>query len=205
MGLKNKTTVFYASFAILALIAISGCSSVKVKRTDVAQKTDLSGSWNDTDSRLVAEEMVKECLAKPWLAQLAVKSGAQPTVIVGTVINKTYEHIDAGTFVKNLEKSLLDSGLVKFVAAKQERQEIREERADQQTNASPETVKPFQKETGADFMLQGTISSIKDEVRGKYVIYYQVSLELVNMATNEKTWIGQKEIKKIVSRSAFGL
>jgi uncharacterized protein (TIGR02722 family) len=205
MSPKYRMT-FYSILCLgLALHLLPGCASVKVKRTDVSKKTDISGSWNDTDSRLVAQEMIKDSLASPWISAFQAKNNTQPTVIVGTVINKTSEHIDAGTFVKNLEKNLLDSGSVKFVAAKQERRDIREERADQQTNASRETAKPLRQETGADFMLQGTISSIKDEVKGRYAIYYQINLELVNLATNEKAWIGQKEIKKIISRSAFGL
>jgi uncharacterized protein (TIGR02722 family) len=201
----NKKCIVFVGLVLLTWGGFAGCASVKVTRTDVAKKTDLSGSWNDTDSRLVAEEMIKDCLAKPWLQTFTAKKNTQPTVIVGTVINKTSEHINADTFVSDLETNLLNSGAVKFVAAKEERLEIRGERLDQQFNASKETAKPNQQETGADFMLQGTINSIKDEIKGKYAIYYQVQLELVNLTTNEKTWIGSKKIKKIVSRSAFGL
>jgi hypothetical protein len=71
--------------------------------------------------------------------------------------------------------------------------------------SSPETAKAFRKETGADYMLQGRITSIKDEIKGKYVIFYQTDLELIDLETNEKVWMAQKEIKKIVTRSAFGL
>lgn len=205
MKRNKKITVIFILFAVLSLGALWGCASVKVTRTDVTRKTDLSGSWNDTDSRLVAEEMIKDCLARPWLATFTAKNNAQPTVIVGTVTNKTSEHINADTFVSDLETNLLNSEAVKFVAAKEKRLEIRGERLDQQFNAGRETAKPNRRETGADFMLQGTISSIKDEIKGKYAIYYQVQMELVHLTTNEKAWIGSKKIKKIVSRSAFGL
>ena len=76
--------------------------------------------------------------------------------------------------------------------------------ATQAENASRITLKPRKEETGADFMLQGSINSVKDEISGKYVILYQVNLELVDLTTNEKAWIGQKEIKKVVSRRSFG-
>src|SRR5437867_7383489 len=44
------------------LLASAGCASTTVTRVDTASVTDLSGHWNDADSRLVAEEMVKEAL-----------------------------------------------------------------------------------------------------------------------------------------------
>ncbi len=190
-------------FVVIPLL--SACTSVKVTRTEVAKRVDLSGRWNDTDSRLVAEEMIKDCLARAWINEFNKKTGTSPYVIVGTLMNRSSEHIDAQIFIKDLEANLLNSGKVKFVAAKEPRQELRDERADQSRFSSKETVKPFGKEIGADFMLQGMINSVKDELKGKYVILYQVNLELINLETNEKVWISQKEIKKIVTRSSFGL
>lgn len=199
----KKFVIFVGVISAVGLIF--GCSSIKVKRTKIEKTVDLSGRWNDTDSRLVSEEMIKDCLARPWLNDFNIKQGKTPVVIIGTVMNRTDEHIDSRLFTSNLEKNLINSGKVKFVAAKEERQEVRDERQEQQSFSSQETAKPLAKETGADFMVQGSIHSIKDEIKGKYVILYQVNLELIDLASNEKVWIGQKEIKKIVSRSAFGL
>lgn len=200
-----KSVSLVCLLLIVAVSVFSGCSSTKVVRTDIEKKVDLSGLWNDTDSRLVSEEMIKDCLSRAWLNDFNIKAGKTPVVIVGTVVNRSSEHINTHVFTTDLERSLINSGKVKFVAAKQEREDIREERIDQAQNATTETAKPAQKETGADFMVQGSINTIKDEIKGKYVILYQVNLELINMANNEKGWIGQKEIKKVVSRRAFGL
>lgn len=192
--------------AVLVLSFISGCASVKVTRTEVDKTVDLSGSWNDTDSRLVAENMVKDSLARPWVSVFQQKNGRAPTVIVGTILNKSSEHIDSQIFISDLEMNLINSGSVKFVASSQNREELREEKKDQQTGyTSDETQKPLTEELGADFMLQGSINSVKDSLRNKYAILYQVTLEMVNLTTNEKVWIGQKEIKKVVSRSSLSL
>jgi len=190
---------------LIAAGAVIGCSSINVKRAEIDKTVDLSGRWNDSDARLVSEEMIKDCLSRPWLNEFNIKKGKSPLVIVGTVMNRSEEHIDSRVFTSNLEKELLNSGKVKFAAMKDARQELRGEKADQQEFASQETVKPQRQESGADFMAQGTINSIKDEINGKYVIFYQVNLEMVDLTTNEKVWIGQKEIKKVVSRRAFGL
>ena len=78
------------------------------------------------------------------------------------------------------------------------REELRAERADQQTNSANSTVKKFGLETGADFMLQGSINSIVDAHKREKITYYQIDLELTNLQTSEKVWIGDKKIKKFV-------
>jgi uncharacterized protein (TIGR02722 family) len=183
------------------MFAGCGGSSKTVSRVEPNTTIDLSGDWNDADSRLVAEEMIKDVLSRPWLGQFTGAKNKSPNVIVGTVKNRTSEHIATVPFTKDLERELLNSGRVTFVANKEERTEVRDERADQQENASAETMKKFQQETGADFMLRGDISSIIDQEGGDKVKFYQVNLELVNIETNQKVWIGDKKIKKLVSQS----
>lgn len=192
---------------LVAAALILGCAGPKVKRTEVGEAIDLSGHWNDTDSRLVAEEMIRDCLSRPWLEQYKAEHGGKnPVVIVGTVLNRSHEHINTQVFVKNLERALINSGQVDFVASKEERKELREEKADMLKGfTDEESVKSISEETGADFMLKGTLNSIKDEVKGKYVILYQANLELMHLETNKKAWIGEKQIKKYVKRAKYGL
>lgn len=193
--------MFRISSAIAILMFIIACATgPEVKRVGVEEQIDISGEWNDTDSRLVSEEMIKDALSRPWLEEFLSKNNKKPRVIVGTVKNRSFEHINTQTFVKDLERELTNSGRVIFVAAKEEREEIREERMAQQEHASPETVKAMGREYGADFMLQGQINSILDEAGGTRLKYYQVELEMINLETNEKVWIGQKKIKKVVKR-----
>ncbi len=184
--------------AALALSLTACASTPKITRTEADETIDLSGNWNDTDSRLVAEEMVRDSLARPWVDEFSAAKKAKPRVIVGAVLNKSHEHINTETFVKDLERELINSGRVKFVASKEQRGEIREERLDQAQNASLATAKSMGQEYGADYMLKGQINTIMDAAGKQEVKYYQVELELLDMATNEKAWIGQKKIKKLV-------
>lgn len=189
--------------AILAVaVVVFGCASTTVKRTDVEETIDLSGRWNDSDSRMVSEEMIRDCLDRPWLERYKARHNEQiPTVIVGRVRNRSHEHINVQTFVKDLERSLINSGQVRFVAAKDEREGVREERLDMAGNATEDTMKGPGQEIGADYMLIGTLNSIRDEISGKAVMYYQVNLELIDMESNVKVWIGEKKIKKLIERS----
>lgn len=202
--MKNNIFVIIVLVCVTALI--SGCGT-KVKRTEIDQTIDLSGRWNDSDSRFVSEEMIRDCLGRPWLNKFDEKNKRVPIVIVGTIVNRSHEHINAQLFTKDLEKAFINSSLVNVVASNQERLEIRDERMDQQQGGmtNEQTIKPNKEETGADLILQGTINSVKDEIKGKYVILYQVNLELIDITNNQKVWIGEKEIKKQVKKSKFSL
>ena len=190
------------SVMIIVLIAALGSCKTKreVTRVSPDQQIDLSGRWNDVDSRETADAMINSALNDKWIDNFQQTSGGtKPVVIVGFVNNKSHEHIDAETFIKDLEKAFIKSGRVRLVQGGDKREEIRAERADQQNFSSNETMKKWGREIGADFMMQGTINSIVDEYQNEKVVFYQIDLELTNMETNEIVWIGDKKIKKAIS------
>ena len=187
---------------LVAMLGVltAGCAT-KVTRMEPEEVKDLSGAWNDTDSRLVSEEMVQDALARPWVDNHVRTKKKAPVVIVGEVRNLSHEHINVNTFVADLERALLNSGKVEFVASRVERGEIREERKDQDVHAREDTRKAMGQEIGADYMLKGTINTIIDVSGRTQVRYYQVDLNLISLADNRKVWQGQKKIKKLVERS----
>ena len=185
---------------LFSLLWITACSTT-VERVESDSTIDLSGAWNDSDSRLVAEEMIQDALSRPWIAEFGGQTGARPAVIVGTVRNLSHEHINVKTFVADMERALVNSGRVDFVASREERGEIRDERIDQDLNASESTRNAAGEELGADFMLQGQINTILDVDGKQQVRYYQVDLTLISMADNRKVWLGQKKIKKRVKNA----
>jgi penicillin-binding protein activator len=190
--------VIQLSFLALLMITLGACSNRKVQRVSPDQQIDLSGRWNDTDSKQVAEAMISQALGERWLDNFKQAEGRDPVVIVGLVLNKSHEHIASETFIKDLEKAFINSGRVRLVQGAEMREALRAERADQQDFASPETMKKWGKELGADFMLQGTINSIVDSYKKEKVVFYQVDLTLANIQTNEVVWIGDKKIKKYI-------
>jgi len=186
---------------VLVLIGFSGCGAeTKVTRVDEGVVTDLSGRWNDTDSRMVAESMVKEALEYPWLSNFSQSKHRQPVVVVGTVLNNSHEHINVGTFITDLERELTNSQKVTFVAGQGEREEVRTERKEQAMYAKEDTQKSPGKEIGADYMMKGTIATILDEADGTKAMFYQVDLQMVDMESNAKVWFGQKKIKKVIEK-----
>lgn len=185
--------------SLLTSALITSSCNRKVTRVNPNKQIDLSGRWNDVDSRLVAEEMIKQVLGEKWLGNFTkANPGKKPTVIVGFVKNQSHEHIEAETFIKDVERAFINSGQVTLVQGGEKRKEIRGERADQQDNASQSTMKKWGLEIGADFMMQGSINSIVDSYKRDKVVFYKINLELTNIQTNEIVWIGDKELKKTV-------
>ncbi len=189
---------------LLSFFFIVGCAkSVKISRMESNEMVDISGDWNDSDSQITSQSMINECLGSYWREEFAAKNARKPVVIVGTVVNRAEEHINVQTITKDLENALINSGRITFVAAKGEREELRDEKQDQATHSSAQTKKEMDQETGADFMLKGQINTIFDTLEGKSLKYYQVELELINLKTHEKTWMGQKKIKKLVEKKKY--
>ena len=199
--LFRHTRRYAWQIAVLSLSeTLAGCGS-RVERIEPEEVTDLSGAWNDTDSRLVSEEMINDMLSRSWVNDFKRRTGKQPAVIVGTVRNLSHEHINTNTFVNDIQRTLINSGRVTFVASRTERAEVREERLDQDIHASAETRKAMGQEYGADYMLSGQINTIIDMEGRTQVRYYQVDLTLISLTDNRKTWVGQKKIKKEVVNS----
>ena len=185
----------------LAVVVLAGCAEeTRITRVDSEVVTDLSGRWNDTDSRMVAETMVKEALEYPWLNNFSSSKHRQPVVVVGAIMNNSHEHIDVNTFVADLERELTNSQKVTFVAAKGDREELRTERKEQAIHAREDTQKAPGKEIGADYMMKGTIATILDEAEGTKAVFYQIDLQMVDLESNAKVWYGQKKIKKVVEK-----
>lgn len=200
MEQSNAVKNFF--FLFLILVFVAGCgSSMSVQRTAADIQTDLSGYWNDTDSRLVAEEMIRDMISRPWLSNFTSENGQAPKVIVGRIrLRDASEHIKTNAFIKDIERELINSGKVQFVASAEQREEIRSERMDQQQYASEETAKRVAQEQAADYMLQGYITMFVDQAGGEQAKFYQVDLELIDVESNQKVWIGTKKIKKLINQ-----
>ena len=191
--------IFIGTLVVLTIALINGCANRKITRVDPNETIDLSGRWHDSDSRLVSEEMIGDLLTSAWIPRYLKANDKRPVVVVGLVENKSHEHINSETFIKDVEKAIIRDGNIRLVVAGEKRNELRKERAEQQDYASPETTKKWGKELGADFILQGTINSIVDSYKKQKVVTYQIDLQLTNIETNEVVWMGDKKIKKQIS------
>jgi uncharacterized protein (TIGR02722 family) len=195
----RQRLILNAVLFIIAFLTLQCGTSVQ--RLQTTKVVDLSGRWNDTDARLVAEEMVEDFMKSPFRVNYTNTHAKQPIIIVGNILNKSHEHIEPEPFIKSIERELINNQSIRIVEHGLFREKLREERVE--NPLSDKSIdKKYGRELGADFMLLGTINTIVDtKAEGKRnVVYYQVDLNLVDLQTNETLWIGQKKIKKYVKK-----
>lgn len=188
----------YTSLLLLLFLVSASCQTRKVTRIDPSSEIDLSGRWNDVDSRKVADQMIYDLFDSPSFKTYAEGKNRKPVIIVGTIKNKTSEHIDADNFVKKFEVVIHNSNVADLVESGEFRDKLRVERAEQQDYAEASTVKQWGKELGADVMLFGEMTSETDVYNNKRVVNYITTLYLTDIETNKRIWYGQNEIKKYV-------
>ena len=196
-------TLRYISVCVVISLLFFSCATTSINRVDAAQQTDISGYWNDTDVRLICNALIEDCITSPRIERFAQENKRLPVFIIGRFKNDSSEHIDTSIIVKKMQTAILNSGKAEFVADSASREEVRAEREEQNMgNASEETAKALGNETGADFLLQGSVKSMVQKAGNTTVRTYHVSADLINIETNRIIWSGfNDDIKKVIKTS----
>ncbi len=187
--------------AMVAALVVAGCGGTKVENVDPTTEGYISGRWNDSDARAVADELIPQALSAPWMYSFRAKNeDTRPRLVVGDIENNTSEHINVDVFMNEMERVLINSGAIRFVADPDVRAALMEEVDWQSGMAKEGGVSGAVAEgvLGADLMLVGTISSIVDQADKKAIVFYQVDLTLYDLRNWEKVWIGQAQRKHLV-------
>ncbi len=202
-----RTLSLRLAFVVATVSTLLACGHHRhVARVGTDTQTDFSGKWNDSDAQATAKALIGDCLSAGWLNAFNDAQGRKPALRVRRIVNKTDEHIDAQIFLKSFERAMINSG--KVVVLAQEGTELSSVEAEQDRGVSgaqrDDTPVEIGQETGADFVLTVRMASIPDQVDGKKAIFYSINAELISPTSGEKAWIGQHELKKVVSQSAVG-
>ena len=197
---RPRALLILATLAIAASVA--GCARApKVQNVDPATEGYLSGRWNDSDARAVADELIPQCLNSPWLFEYrGVRSERRPRIVIGDIENATSEHIDVDIFMNELKRVLINSGVIRFVADPSVREQLLKEVAWQEEMADGGGVAPDVAHgiSGADFMMMGKLTSDVDQADDKAIVYYRVDLWLIDLRNFEEVWFGKAERKHLV-------
>ncbi len=180
------------------MLGALGCRK-QVRRLEVDKVVDLSGRFNDTDSRFIAESIVSQLLTE--CGDLNYLNAGTRVLAVGSVRNLSHEHIDCSTFMNDIERYLINSGRCRIVANKSIRDEIRNEMDDlyeENMTNSMEHLERCAKKLGVNRMIFGSITSIIDKEKSRSVKFYQFDIRLVDITTKEVLWMGTKKIKKYI-------
>ncbi|MDO5773714.1 MAG: penicillin-binding protein activator LpoB [Spirochaetales bacterium] len=187
--------------AVFSSLIMASCGSTKVSRVDADEVIDLDGYWNESDVRIVCDSLIEECISSPRIAKFEGQQGHAPVVIIDSIRNQSSEHIDTSIVEKKFQTAIINSGVMEFVSSSTERQALREEKADQADHSTYDTAKEMDQETGADFMLKGSVKTIVQSADDKTVRTYYVYAELHDIKTNKIVWMAENDsIKKVIKR-----
>lgn len=189
-------------FAVAVVALGCGGPSRNVKRLSTNTTTDISGNWNDSDARMTSEALIKQCFGAAWLKRFKDEEGRSPVVRVRRIVNKTDEHIDAQVFVKNIERAMVNGGAVDVLAQEGAELESVNKEEDYGVSGRVGDGPSIGNQQGADFVLVGRLASILDQHEGVRAKLYKVTFELIHAESGKKAWIGDHEIKKLVTQDS---
>ncbi len=201
-SMMKLTGASIAAAGIAMAVVSCGPTRREVERVDPETRVDLDYRFNDTDARQVWQGMVNDATFRNWIGRWQQEQGGnRPIMIVGPIKNNTQDYINMNLFTRNFEREMLNGGNVRVVSMRDQRGDLRDERLQGQEWNSPETRKLMKNELGADLMLMGDVNDVVERSLDNRQVskYYQVNLELTNIETNEKVWIGSVEIKKVAT------
>lgn len=168
---------------------------------DINRENLMNDQWSETDMQVAVRAMVNSMVGHSTIAN----AKRVPIVIVTNLQNKTSEHIDTQNIMDMVRVDLTRSGKVAFVD-KEARQDIAEEYAYQGSGTtSEETRKSTGGQTGADFIINGRLDSIIQEVGKEKTVYYKLTLNLTNLKTGVIAWTDYKQIRKMYKKKSVGL
>lgn len=188
---------------ITSLFLLSGCSTkhagmvgegTNVKYGDAKAVETVTADFGSTDLQNSAESLAQSLLESRFIAN----ASQPPKVRLRTVANKTYEHIDTKAITDKIRIKLLKSGQVRFLADTGNLNELELERELETTAKNMPNI------TDSDYIVTGTVRSIKKSAKDIKDVYYNISLELVDSKSGEVVWADEKEIRKTTSKNTIG-
>ncbi|MEQ1621036.1 MAG: penicillin-binding protein activator LpoB [Methylococcales bacterium] len=205
----NKVKFPYPNLAITLAVslALTGCatksptlSSGNVEYGDSKTVETLTNEFGSTDLQTIAESMSSSLLQSPVLA-----AKSRPLVTVAEVKNRTSEYIDTKSITDSIRSKILKSGLVRFAVDTSAMQtQVDELTRQNQTGLYKKSKsKKLGNMEGADFRIEGTITSIVKRADDVKDVYYKFSLQLIDNESGVMEWADEKEIRKTSNKSMF--
>jgi uncharacterized protein (TIGR02722 family) len=198
----SKSILKLSVFVLCSSILACGPKAfVKGSYDDANRENLLNDEWSETDMQKVAKSLVESLISHPVID----KAKTPPVVMVTGLQNKTSEHIDTQSIMDMIRVELMKTGKVTFID-KEARQDISDEYNYQNSGmVSQETKKGPGGQMGSDYIVNGRLDSIVQEVGKEKTVYYKITLNLTNLKTSVINWTDHKEIRKAYKKKTIGL
>jgi uncharacterized protein (TIGR02722 family) len=182
--------------SLLAAALATGCAQEKTQYGDARATETVTNQFGSTDLQMIAESMTRSMLQDPVIA-----GGNLPIVTVQEVKNKTSEYIDTRSVTDSIRAELQKSGKVRFaVDAAAMQQQVEELQRQQSELYEKEQAVEKGKMVGAQYRMEGNITSIVKQAKDVKDVYYKFNLQLWNIRNGLLEWTDEKEIRKTTSK-----
>lgn len=197
----KKASVYCLTIA--CALGLSACAS-KVQYGDAQAVETVNVDFGSTDLQTSAAKMVTSLLSFPPVVSLTQQK--TPILFVDTIRNKTEEHIDTESLTDSIVNQLLRSGKFQFVDMTAT-EAVKAQREFQTASGlvDPSKAAQFGRQVGAQYMMFGNLSGITKRNKKEKDVYYKFTLKLLDLESGLLVWQDEKEIRKNVRRSVFGL
>lgn len=207
----SLTRTWSAATLIASVGLVVGCASSynpdysNIDPDSNYMRTSPYMDMNDAEN--AARQLIDDCLGRRingtnWVDKFERDNGRLPIIYVGIVKNRTDDpDLQTEQFTNLIEKELLNSGRVMVMSERQGRDELREERQDDEYR-DPRYAKVQKGELGSDYVLRGEVLYFRQIARsgaGERVDY-RVDMELTDIETTQKVWTKDGRIAKATMR-----
>lgn len=191
-----------AALIVIAMVlaSIGGCAQKRVytkgKYVDPDEVFLLSDKFVEADLQIIADRLVEKML----MSEMVAHERGRPAIIISLFTNATDEHIDILSLTNMLRTKLHKTGRFTFLNERLREELAKEYEYQSSGYVNPETAKMKGKQIGADWLISGHITSIKQPVGKRKVVYYKTTLEVTDLETSAILWADEIEIKKLYKR-----
>jgi uncharacterized protein (TIGR02722 family) len=186
-----------AVVTLAAGLTLAGCAKEQVRYGDEKGVETVTNQFGSTDLQMIAESMTRSLLQAPVVA-----SSNLPVVTVQEVKNKTSEYIDTRAITDTIRAELQKSGKVRFaVDAAAMQQQVEELERQQSELYDQEQAAEMGRMIGAQYRLEGNITSIVKQAKDVKDVYYKFNLQMWNIRNGILEWSDEKEIRKTTAKS----
>ena len=195
-------TRFNLVLLIIIISLLTACGTTI--RHEIRDEETVTGSdWSAKDLKDVREYMSASLKQSAYVANPQYKAERPRWMLAKDLKNETDEHVNTRTIMEKIRTRLINDGTAVFVDDQAIEDILNQLKLQHSGLYDNKTVAQVGKLVGARLILRGTISSIRKKSDRKDIIYYNITLQLVNIATAEIIWTDEKEIQRLTSKSMF--
>jgi uncharacterized protein (TIGR02722 family) len=190
--------------AMLAL-SLSGCisnspttGSSGVNYGDAKAVETVSTDLGSTDIQMTSEKMTQSMLQTPLLQGIIKQRGL---LMASPVENKTSEYFDTKLITDTILAQLQKNGVRYVLAGDEMQNQVDELRRQNQSGLyKGSSTAKVGKMQGAQYRIDGSVSSIVKRDSNVKDVYYKINLKLIEIESGIVEWSDEKEIRKTMRR-----